>query len=58
MRWPGFRAAQKLLGTEPQPLSFERGNFRPIPMYNGKPWFVPLVSGWYRLQDKVDKLRD
>lgn len=58
MSWLGFRAAQKLLGTEPQPLSFERGNFRPIPMYNGKPWFVPLVSGWYRLQDKVDKLRD
>ncbi|WP_409074822.1 NAD(P)/FAD-dependent oxidoreductase [Pantoea sp. C3] len=58
MSWLGFRAAQKLLGTEPRPLSFERSNFRPIPLYNGKPWFVPLVSGWYRLRDAIDKVRD
>ena len=23
----------------------------PIPAYNGKPWFLPLVGAYYRLQD-------
>jgi hypothetical protein len=22
---------------------------------DAKPWFVPLVAGWYRLQDSVDR---
>lgn len=58
MSWLGYRAAQKLLGTEPRPLSFERNTFRPIPLYNGKPWFLPFVTGWYRFRDAVDKAQD
>ncbi|MDO6409493.1 NAD(P)/FAD-dependent oxidoreductase [Pantoea phytobeneficialis] len=58
MSWLGYRAAQKLLGTEPRPLSFERNTFKPIPLYAGKPWFLPLVTGWYRFRDAVDKARD
>lgn len=58
MSWLGYRAAQKLLGTEVQPLSFERASFRRIPLYNGRPWFVPFASGWYRLRDTLDKAMD
>lgn len=58
MSWLGYRAAQKLLGTEARPLSFERNTFKPIPLYGGKPWFLPLVTGWYRFRDAVDKARD
>lgn len=58
MSWLGYRSAQKILGTEPRPLSFERAGFKPIPLYHGNPWFVPVASGWYRLRDAVDKLMD
>lgn len=58
MSWLGYRSAQKLLGSEPRPLSFERGGFRPIPLYDGRPWFVPLACAWYRLRDAVDKRLD
>jgi glycine/D-amino acid oxidase-like deaminating enzyme len=26
-------------------------SFRPIPLYNGIPWFLPLVGGYYRIRD-------
>jgi glycine/D-amino acid oxidase-like deaminating enzyme len=26
-------------------------SFRPIPLYNGVPWFLPLVGGYYRIRD-------
>ncbi|MCB1740950.1 MAG: FAD-binding oxidoreductase [Gammaproteobacteria bacterium] len=29
----------------------------PVPGYRGKPWFLPLVGGWYRFLDRVDRLR-
>lgn len=58
MSWLGYRTAQKILGTEERPLSFDRPTFKRIPLYNGRPWFVPFVSGWYRLRDAVDKQLD
>lgn len=58
MSWLGYRTAQKVLGTEPRPLSFDRPTFKRIPLYDGRPWFVPFVSGWYRLRDAVDKRLD
>ena len=27
--------------------------FAPIPFYNGRPWFLPLVGAYYRLRDIV-----
>jgi glycine/D-amino acid oxidase-like deaminating enzyme len=29
------------------------GSFRAIPFYNGVPWFLPLVGGYYRARDWV-----
>lgn len=29
----------------------------PVPGYNGKPWFLPIVGGWYRLLDRLDRAR-
>jgi len=28
--------------------------FAPIPLYRGRPWFLPLVGAWYRLEDLAD----
>lgn len=57
MSWLGYRLAQKILATEKQPLSFDRPDFQPIPLYNGNPWFLPFASGWYRFRDAIDKRR-
>jgi hypothetical protein len=27
--------------------------FRPFPLYNGTPWFLPLAGAWYTLLDWV-----
>jgi glycine/D-amino acid oxidase-like deaminating enzyme len=28
--------------------------FPPIPLYSGRPWFLPFVGGYYRLRDWID----
>ena len=27
----------------------------PVPLYNGNPWFLPIVGGYYRLRDKWER---
>jgi glycine/D-amino acid oxidase-like deaminating enzyme len=27
--------------------------FRPIPLYRGKPWFLPLVGAYYKMKDLI-----
>jgi gamma-glutamylputrescine oxidase len=57
MSYLGYRTAQKILGQENRPCAFDRDAFPAIPLYNGTPWFVPIASGWYRLQDRVEQFR-
>lgn len=52
-RWAGAKAAAAILGETAEASALE---FRPpafVPMYNGKPWFLPAVFGWMSLQDKL-----
>ena len=28
----------------------------PLPGYRGNPWFLPIIGGWYRFRDKVDRM--
>ncbi len=52
--WIGTRAAHKLLGDEK--LGSSAFDFAPpasVPLYNGRPWFMPAVIEGYRLQDIV-----
>ena len=30
--------------------------FPSLPGYRGHPWFLPLVGGWYRLMDRVERM--
>lgn len=58
MSYLGHRTARKLLGQENRPCAFERAEFDPIPLHRGgSPWFLPIVSGWYQLQDKIERMR-
>lgn len=55
MSYLGYQTARKLLGKQNRPCAFDRESVPTPPLYNGKPWFVPIVSGWYRLRDHVDR---
>jgi hypothetical protein len=28
-----------------------------MPLYDGTPWFLPVVGEWYRLRDRLDRMR-
>ncbi len=47
--WLGARMGEALGGAAPMPRITTA--FRPVPCYRGRPWFLPLVGGYYRLRD-------
>jgi glycine/D-amino acid oxidase-like deaminating enzyme len=52
-RWAGEKAAKQILGD---PTGESALDFRPpraVPLFNGKPWFMPAVFGWLTLQDRL-----
>jgi glycine/D-amino acid oxidase-like deaminating enzyme len=48
----GTRAGEWLAGGEPPVLSRLTFPLVPAP-YEGRPWFLPLVGEWFRLQDRL-----
>jgi glycine/D-amino acid oxidase-like deaminating enzyme len=56
-RWAGQKAAWQVLGDE---RGLSALDFRPppmIPLFNGKPWFLPAVYAWMTLQDRLGHRR-
>jgi hypothetical protein len=56
-RWAGQKAAWQILGDERGGSALD---FRPpaaVPLFNGKPWFLPLVFAGLTLQDRLDRPR-
>jgi glycine/D-amino acid oxidase-like deaminating enzyme len=56
-RWAGDKAAGQILGD---PSAASALDFRPppaVPLFNGRPWFMPAVFGWLTLQDRVSRRR-
>ena len=56
-RWAGDKAARQILED---PSGVSALDFRPpraVPLFAGKPWFMPAVFGWLSLQDKLAKRR-
>lgn len=47
--WLGARIGDALAGAGTIPRF--TAPFRPVPFYGGRPWFLPLVGGWYRMRD-------
>jgi glycine/D-amino acid oxidase-like deaminating enzyme len=49
--WLGARMGDALAGAGEIPRL--TAPFRPVPLYAGTPWFLPLVGGYYRMRDWV-----
>ncbi|PWS35744.1 FAD-dependent oxidoreductase [Falsiroseomonas bella] len=50
----GTVAARMMLGGDNRISAFARLPMPTIPGYTGTPWFMQLVTGWYRLKDRRD----
>jgi len=48
-----MKAAQSITGNRPPETAFAAGDFATRPLYYGRPWFLPLMVGWYELKDRV-----
>ena len=48
----GAQLAETIAGTG-EPLPFADRPFKAIPLYTGRPWFMPLGALWYKLMDRV-----
>jgi glycine/D-amino acid oxidase-like deaminating enzyme len=55
--WLGHNCALKLAGAGNQDFALDGLNFPTMPTYDGTPWFLPAVGSWYRVRDRLDRLR-
>ncbi|MCP5153103.1 MAG: FAD-binding oxidoreductase [Ectothiorhodospiraceae bacterium] len=58
MSYLGHQVALRILGRTNRRCAFDRAEFRAIPLYDGRPWFLPMVGASYRLRDKIDRAMD
>jgi glycine/D-amino acid oxidase-like deaminating enzyme len=56
MTYLGTQTARKIARVANAPCAFDEGDFPDHPLYTGNPWFLPLVGGWYRMRDRLDRL--
>ncbi len=52
MPWLGHKLAQKLLGSPEGRTPFDDIPFTALPFYDGRPWFLPLMTAWFRAKDR------
>ncbi len=51
MPYLGRKLALKILGDPDGATAFDDIPFKAIPFYDGRPWFLPLMTAWYRGRD-------
>ena len=56
MTYLGWQTARKIANVANYACSFDREEFPDHPLYSGNTWMLPVVSGWYRLRDRLDRL--
>jgi glycine/D-amino acid oxidase-like deaminating enzyme len=56
MTYLGWQTARKIARVANYSCSFDREEFPDHPLYSGNPWFLPMVGGYYRLRDNLDRL--
>jgi hypothetical protein len=56
MTYLGTQTARKIALVANAPCAFDGGEFPDHPLYTGNPWFLPLVGGYYRMRDRLDRL--
>jgi len=55
MSWLGRQIGLKIAGRQDRPCGFEGLRFPTLPVYRGKPWFLPIVGRYYTLRDQLDR---
>ncbi len=60
-RWLGKKTAELALGVTGGPNGAAPSVFNntppsPVPLYNGNPWFMPFVIGYFAAQDKLSAM--
>src|SRR5204862_175923 len=50
------RRVVPIAGAANAPCAFDRPEFPDHALYSGNPWFLPMVGGWFRLRDRLDRL--
>jgi glycine/D-amino acid oxidase-like deaminating enzyme len=55
MTYLGTQTARKILGGANRVSALDERDFPTVPLYDGNPWFLPLVGGYYRLRDRLDR---
>lgn len=53
--WLGHQSALKLAGAANAPFALDGMRFPSLPLYNGRPWFLPVIGTWFRLRDRIDR---
>lgn len=59
MTYMGNRVARRILDDGRSDSAFFKLAFPrvPVPFYSGKPWFLPIVGGYYRWRDRLERGR-
>jgi len=56
MTYLGYQVARKIAGVTNARCAFDSDDFPGHPLYSGNPWFLPMIGGYYRLRDRLDRL--
>src|SRR5882762_5294396 len=56
MTYLGTQTARKIARVANAACAFDGGDFPDHPLYTGNPWFLPVVGGYYRMRDRLDRL--
>jgi glycine/D-amino acid oxidase-like deaminating enzyme len=53
--WLGQQSARKMIGGANRQNAFDGRPFETLPLYDGRPWFLPIVGAWYRHLDRRER---
>jgi glycine/D-amino acid oxidase-like deaminating enzyme len=53
--WLGHQSALKIAKAANAPFALDLAHFPAIPLYDGRPWFLPIIGEYYRLRDRIDR---
>jgi glycine/D-amino acid oxidase-like deaminating enzyme len=56
MTYLGYQTARKIARAANYACAFDSPDFPNHALYNGNPWFLPLIGSYYRLRDRLDRM--
>jgi glycine/D-amino acid oxidase-like deaminating enzyme len=57
MTYLGHQVARRIVQDGRSDSAFSEIDFPrvPVPFYTGNPWFLPIIGGYYRLRDRIER---